>query len=85
MMRDLQYELAPGADATFKTYIDRRRSMPFFSNARTVSAREFHIIFIKNKRLFVCHILLGSISFSFGLINLSFRCGAWFLWLPVAD
>jgi len=39
MMRDLQYELAPGADATFKTYIDRRRTMPFFSNARTVSAQ----------------------------------------------
>jgi len=36
MMRDLQYELAPGADATFKNYIEKRRTMPFFSNARTV-------------------------------------------------
>jgi hypothetical protein len=36
MIRDLQYELAPGADATFKNYIEKRRTMPFFSNARTV-------------------------------------------------
>jgi len=36
MVRDLEYELAAGADQTFKNYIAKRREMPFFSNARTV-------------------------------------------------
>lgn len=36
MARDLEYELAPGADEVFKAYIKRRMQMPFFSNARTV-------------------------------------------------
>jgi len=36
MVRDLEYELAYGADQTFKNYIAKRRTMPFFSNARTV-------------------------------------------------
>jgi probable Rubsico expression protein CbbX len=36
MVRDLEYELAFGADQTFKNYIAKRRTMPFFSNARTV-------------------------------------------------
>ena len=36
MVRDLEYELAPGASDTFEAYIDKRRTMPFFSNARTV-------------------------------------------------
>uniref|UniRef100_A0A7S3NM12 AAA+ ATPase domain-containing protein n=1 Tax=Aureoumbra lagunensis TaxID=44058 RepID=A0A7S3NM12_9STRA len=36
MARDLEYNLAPGAGDVFKQYIQRRMSMPFFSNARTV-------------------------------------------------
>jgi len=36
MVRDLEYELGPGAVDTFKRYIDTRKAMPFFSNARTV-------------------------------------------------
>jgi len=36
MMRDLEYELADGASDKFQEYIEKRRTMPFFSNARTV-------------------------------------------------
>ena len=36
MIRDLEYELDGEADAMFKTYIEKRITMPFFSNARTV-------------------------------------------------
>mmetsp|Transcript_4072 Transcript_4072/g.5668 ORF Transcript_4072/g.5668 Transcript_4072/m.5668 type:complete len:404 (+) Transcript_4072:92-1303(+) len=36
MARDLEYEFAPGADAAFKEYIQKRLTFPFFSNARTV-------------------------------------------------
>jgi len=36
MIRDLEYELDADADAMFKTYIEKRITMPFFSNARTV-------------------------------------------------
>jgi len=36
MVRDLEYELGAGAADTFKRYIDQRKGMPFFSNARTV-------------------------------------------------
>jgi len=35
-MRDLEYELADGASDKFQEYIEKRRTMPFFSNARTV-------------------------------------------------
>ncbi len=37
MVRDLEYEMAPGASDSFQKYIAKRRNMPFFSNARTVS------------------------------------------------
>jgi probable Rubsico expression protein CbbX len=36
MIRDLEYELDDEAETTFKAYIDKRKTMPFFSNARTV-------------------------------------------------
>merc|ERR1711990_336504 len=36
MIRDLEYELDDTAAATFERYIDKRKGMPFFSNARTV-------------------------------------------------
>merc|ERR1711871_654585 len=36
MIRDLEYELDPQAEMTFKSYIEHRKKMPFFSNARTV-------------------------------------------------
>jgi probable Rubsico expression protein CbbX len=36
MIRDLQYELDLDGEKTFKDYIDKRKTMPFFSNARTV-------------------------------------------------
>jgi probable Rubsico expression protein CbbX len=36
MIRDLEYELEPSAEVVFKNYIDQRKKMPFFSNARTV-------------------------------------------------
>merc|ERR1712147_378174 len=36
MIRDLEYELDAEAETVVKTYIDRRKTMPFFSNARTV-------------------------------------------------
>merc|ERR1712216_908104 len=34
MIRDLEYELDPQAEMTFKSYIEHRKRMPFFSNAR---------------------------------------------------
>jgi len=36
MIRDLEYELAADAPQAFEKYIDKRRGMPYFSNARTV-------------------------------------------------
>merc|ERR1711943_47440 len=36
MSRDLDYEMTDEAGDVFKKYIERRMSMPFFSNARTV-------------------------------------------------
>merc|ERR1712157_299726 len=36
MARDLDYELAPDAEEVLSKYMERRMSMPFFSNARTV-------------------------------------------------
>merc|ERR1711988_2074892 len=36
MARDLDYELAPDAEEVLIKYMERRMSMPFFSNARTV-------------------------------------------------
>lgn len=36
MARDLDYNIAPGADYMFRQYIERRMQFPFFSNARTV-------------------------------------------------
>merc|ERR1712022_17210 len=36
MIRDLEYELDDKAAKTFEEYIDKRKGMPFFSNARTV-------------------------------------------------
>lgn len=36
MTRDLQYEFAEGAADKFKTYVEKRMQMPYFSNARTV-------------------------------------------------
>merc|ERR1711998_562884 len=36
MIRDLEYELSPDAAMVFEQYIAKRKTMPFFSNARTV-------------------------------------------------
>merc|ERR1712070_1130784 len=36
MLRDADYSLDDDAVGTFKTYIEKRKTMPFFSNARTV-------------------------------------------------
>jgi len=36
MCRDLEYEMSPDAEPIFYRYIEKRMSMPFFSNARTV-------------------------------------------------
>ena len=36
MIRDLEYELEPSAEIVFNNYIQQRKKMPFFSNARTV-------------------------------------------------
>ena len=36
MCRELEYELGPGAEDAFRTYISERMNQPFFSNARTV-------------------------------------------------
>lgn len=36
MTRDLEYDFAEGADDIFKKYIEKRMSLPYFSNARTV-------------------------------------------------
>ena len=36
MIRDLEYELDDKAAKTFEEYIAKRKTMPFFSNARTV-------------------------------------------------
>lgn len=36
MTRDLEYEFADGAPDKFRTYVEKRMSMPYFSNARTV-------------------------------------------------
>jgi len=36
MIRDLEYELEPSAEMVFNNYIQQRKKMPFFSNARTV-------------------------------------------------
>ena len=36
MCRELEYNLAPDAVDAFRTYITKRMTMPFFSNARTV-------------------------------------------------
>ena len=37
MVRDLEYEMDFEAEAKFREYIAKRMTMPFFSNARTVS------------------------------------------------
>ena len=36
MCRDLEYEMSPDAEPIFYRYIEKRMTMPFFSNARTV-------------------------------------------------
>lgn len=36
MTRDLEYEFADGSEEVFMGYIEKRMSMPYFSNARTV-------------------------------------------------
>lgn len=36
MTRDLEYNMAPGADEVFQRYIQKRMELPYFSNARTV-------------------------------------------------
>jgi len=36
MCRDLEYEMAPEAEPIFYKYIEKRMTMPYFSNARTV-------------------------------------------------
>jgi len=36
MSRDLEYDIDDSAYATFKTYIEHRMELPYFSNARTV-------------------------------------------------
>lgn len=36
MCRDLEYEMSPDAEPVFYRYIEKRMTMPFFSNARTV-------------------------------------------------
>jgi len=36
MTKDLQYEMTPECQPIFKEYIEKRMSMPYFSNARTV-------------------------------------------------
>lgn len=36
MTRDLEYDFAEGADEVFKKYVEKRMSLPYFSNARTV-------------------------------------------------
>lgn len=36
MCRELEYELAPGAEDAMYDYMAKRMTMPFFSNARTV-------------------------------------------------
>jgi len=36
MCRDLEYEMSPEAEPIFYRYIEKRMTMPFFSNARTV-------------------------------------------------
>lgn len=36
MTRDMQYEFAEGASEVFKQYVEKRMSLPYFSNARTV-------------------------------------------------
>ena len=36
MCRELEYKLGPGAEPALKTYLSKRKRMPFFANARTV-------------------------------------------------
>ena len=36
MCRELEYNLAPGAEEAMLAYMTKRMSMPFFANARTV-------------------------------------------------
>jgi probable Rubsico expression protein CbbX len=36
MLARLNYEFAPGAEATFREYLERRRQQPHFANARSV-------------------------------------------------
>merc|ERR1719393_669296 len=36
MCRELEYELAPGAEEAMQAYMTKRMTMPFFANARTV-------------------------------------------------
>jgi len=36
MSRDLEYDISPESYATFKSYIEARMPLPYFSNARTV-------------------------------------------------
>ena len=36
MARDLEYEMSDEASGVFEAYMERRMTMPYFSNARTV-------------------------------------------------
>ena len=36
MCRELEYQFAPGAIEAFEVYLTKRKTMPFFANARTV-------------------------------------------------